>query len=168
MKKTLHPRNKHNNGYNFEFLQEKYPKLKEYIIKKFDKVTLDFSNPEGVRTFNSALLYAHYGIKDWNFSEDNLCPPIPGRVDYIHHLADLINDEKDVKVLDIGTGASCIYPLLGVKEYEWDFVATDIDLDSLDYAQDIIDDNELGSKITLRQQMKEVHVIIKKNLNDLK
>lgn len=159
MKKTLHPRNKHNNGYDFDFLKDAYPKLTTYLIEKFDKVTIDFSSPEAVRAVNSALLFAHYGIKDWNFSEDNLCPPIPGRLDYIHHLADLINEETDVKVLDIGTGASCIYPLLGVKEYNWSFVATDIDLDSLDYAQDIIDDNNLDAKIKLRQQFKEDNIL---------
>ena len=159
MKKTLHPKNKHNNGYDFDFLQEKYPAIKEYLIEKFDRVTVDFSDPKAVRAFNSALLFAHYGIKDWHFSEHNLCPPIPGRVDYIHHLADLIKGEDNVRVLDIGTGASCIYPLLGVKEYGWDFLATDIDLDSLDYAQDIIDDNDLDAKIRLRQQFQEEHIL---------
>lgn len=159
MKKSLHPRNKHNNGYDFDLLQDKYPALKEFIIEKFERKTLDFSDPKAVRAFNSALLFAHYGIKDWIFSEDNLCPPIPGRVDYIHHIADLIKGETNIKVLDIGTGASCIYPLLGVKEYNWDFVATDIDLDSLDYAQDIIDDNDLDSKIKLRQQFNEMQIL---------
>lgn len=159
MKKTLHPRNKHNNGYDFDFLKGLYPKLEEYLIERFDKVTLDFSDPIAVKEFNKALLFAHYGIKEWNFSDDNLCPPVPGRADYIHHLADLIKGEEKVKVLDIGTGASCIYPLLGVKEYDWDFVATDIDLDSLDYAQDIIDDNNLDSKIQLRQQFKEENIL---------
>ena len=159
MKKRLHPRNKHINGYDFEFLQEKYPALTPFLIEKFEKTTVDFSSPKAVRTFNSALLFAHYGIKDWHFPEENLCPPIPGRVDYIHHLADLVKGEKDVRVLDIGTGASCIYPLLGVKEYNWNFVATDIELDSLDYAQDIIDDNGLDVKIELRQQFDEQHIL---------
>ena len=108
MKKSLHPRNKHINGYDFEFLQEKYPALTPFLIEKYGKTTVDFSSPKAVRAFNSALLFAHYGIKDWHFAEENLCPPIPGRVDYIHHLADLIKGEKEVKVLDIGTGASCI------------------------------------------------------------
>lgn len=164
-KKGLHKNNKHKNGYDFKFLKEKYPKIKEFVIEKFDKQTIDFSDPIAVKEFNKALLAAHYNIKDWNFSDDNLCPPIPGRVDYIHHLADLIGDEKEVTVLDIGTGASCIYPLLGIVEYDWDFVATDIDLDSLDYAQDIIDDNSFTDKVELRQQFKEEH-ILKEILND--
>ncbi len=158
-KKGLHKNNKHKNGYDFKFLKEKYPKITEFVIEKFDKETIDFSDPIAVKEFNKALLAAHYNIKDWNFSDDNLCPPIPGRVDYIHHLADLIGNEKEVTVLDIGTGASCIYPLLGIVEYDWNFVATDIDLDSLDYAQDIIDDNSFTDKVELRQQFKEEHIL---------
>ena len=159
MQKKLHPKNKHNKGYDFEFLQSRYPKLKPFVVEKYGAATIDFSDPKAVKTFNAALLFSHYGIKDWNFPDENLCPPIPGRVDYIHYLADLISKEQDVKVLDIGTGASCIYPLLGVKTYNWDFVATDIDVNSLDYAQDIIDDNNLSSKIELRQQLKEEHIL---------
>jgi len=158
-KKGLHENNKHKNGYDFKFLKEKYPQISAFVIEKFDKETIDFSDPVAVKEFNKALLFAYYNIKDWNFPDENLCPPIPGRVDYIHHLADLITDEKEVNVLDIGTGASCVYPLLGASVYNWNFVATDIDLDSLDYSQDIIDDNNLDAKIKLRQQFDELNVL---------
>ena len=159
MSKSLHTKNKHKNGYDFDFLVEKYPALKPFVVEKFNNFTIEFSDPKAVKEFNKALLFAHYGIKDWNFPDTNLCPPIPGRVDYIHLLADLIGNENNVKVLDIGTGASCVYPLLGVAEYNWDFIATDIDLNSLDYAQDIIDDNNLDTKIELRQQFKEENIL---------
>ena len=39
---------------------------------------------------NRALLKADYGIDFWDIPPNYLCPPIPGRVDYIHHLADLL------------------------------------------------------------------------------
>ncbi|WP_420551180.1 23S rRNA (adenine(1618)-N(6))-methyltransferase RlmF [Tenacibaculum aiptasiae] len=158
-KKALHKNNIHNKGYDFKVLQEKYPKIKEFVIEKYGKETIDFSNPKAVKEFNKALLSVYYNINTWEFSDDNLCPPIPGRVDYIHYLADLIGKEKEVTVLDIGTGATCIYPLLGSAVYNWSFVASDIDLDSLDSAQDIIDDNNLDAKIKLRQQFKEEHVL---------
>ncbi|WP_272151764.1 23S rRNA (adenine(1618)-N(6))-methyltransferase RlmF [Tenacibaculum aiptasiae] len=158
-KKALHKNNIHNKGYDFKVLQEKYPKIKEFVIEKYGKETIDFSNPKAVKEFNKALLSVYYNINTWEFSDDNLCPPIPGRVDYIHYLADLIGKEKEVTVLDIGTGATCIYPLLGNAVYNWSFVASDIDLDSLDSAQDIIDDNNLDAKIKLRQQFKEEHVL---------
>ncbi|MDT7833141.1 23S rRNA (adenine(1618)-N(6))-methyltransferase RlmF [Flavobacteriaceae bacterium S356] len=162
-KSGLHPSNIHRNGYDLEGLIRDYPSLQEYTLKnKYGNLSVDFSDPKAVRALNTALLKKHYGIVDWVFPEENLCPPIPGRVDYIHHLNDLIKDisaEKEVTILDIGTGATCIYPLLGAKVYDWNFLAIDIELDSLDYAQDIIDDNDLDAKITLRQQFDEQNIL---------
>ena len=158
--KGLHPKNKFKNGYNFDELIIKNPALKEFVAKnQFDTVTIDFSNPEAVRELNKALIFSLDKISNWNFPKENLCPPIPGRLDYIHYLADFLSLKGEAKILDIGTGATCIYPLLGVSEYDWNFVATDIDLDSLDIAQDIIDDNKLREKIELRQQFKEENIL---------
>jgi len=161
-KKGLHPNNIHNKGYDFNELLNKNPTLKEFVFKnEYENLTIDFSDPKAVKALNSSLLLTHYNINHWNFPDENLCPPIPGRVDYIHHLADLISSEEkeNIKILDIGTGANCIYPLLGTSIYNWNFVATDIDIDSLDYAQDIIDDNKLTDKIELRQQLDEMHIL---------
>jgi 23S rRNA (adenine1618-N6)-methyltransferase len=158
--KNLHPRNKFNKGYNFDELIKINPKLETYVAKnQFDVITIDFSIPEAVKELNKALLFSYDKISVWDFSDKNLCPPIPGRLDYIHYLADLISTDSTIKILDIGTGATCIYPILGVAEYDWDFVASDIDLDSLDTAQDIIEDNNLGSKIELRQQIDENNIL---------
>jgi 23S rRNA (adenine1618-N6)-methyltransferase len=158
--KNLHPRNKFNKGYNFDELIKINPKLETYVAKnQFDVITIDFSIPEAVKELNKALLFSYDKISVWDFSDKNLCPPIPGRLDYIHYLADLISTDSTIKILDIGTGATCIYPILGVAEYDWNFVASDIDLDSLDTAQDIIEDNNLGSKIELRQQIDENNIL---------
>lgn len=157
--KGLHPKNIHNQGYDFKLLVKKYPKLSSFIIEKFEKETIDFSDPVAVKEFNKALLVSYYGITSWEFPDENLCPPIPGRVDYIHHLADLVKDEKDVKVLDVGTGATCIYPLLGNAVYNWEFTASDIDAKSLSNAQKIIDKNNLEDQISLRYQKDETHIL---------
>ncbi len=158
--KGLHPKNNFKNGYNFDELIVQNPELKQFVAKnEFGTVTIDFSNPEALRELNKALICSLDKISNWNFPRENLCPPIPGRLDYIHYLADLLSLKEEVKILDIGTGATCIYPLLGVSIYDWSFVATDIDLDSLDTAQDIIDDNKLTEKIELRQQFKEENIL---------
>jgi 23S rRNA (adenine1618-N6)-methyltransferase len=158
--KGLHPKNNFKNGYNFDELIIKNPELKQFVAKnEFGTVTIDFSNPEAVRELNKALICSLDKISNWNFPRENLCPPIPGRLDYIHYLADLLSLKGEAKILDIGTGATCIYPLLGVSMFDWSFVATDIDLDSLDVAQDIIDDNNLTEKIELRQQFKEENIL---------
>lgn len=161
-KSGLHKRNFHRDGYDFNALLKECPPLQKFVAENVHgNLSIDFSNPKAVRALNAALLKTYYGIKDWVFPEENLCPPIPGRVDYIHHLQDLIGSsaKEDITILDIGTGATCIYPLLGATIYDWNFVATDIELDSLDYAQDIIDDNGLDAKIELRQQLDEGHIL---------
>jgi 23S rRNA (adenine1618-N6)-methyltransferase len=158
--KNLHPKNKFNKGYNFDALIKINPNLEPFVSKnQFDVITIDFSIPEGVKELNKALLFSYDKISVWDFPKENLCPPIPGRLDYIHYLADLIGSEEAIKILEIGTGATCIYPLLGAAEYDWNFVATDIDFKSLDTAQDIIHDNNLGSKIELRQQPDENNIL---------
>ncbi|GAA4977107.1 23S rRNA (adenine(1618)-N(6))-methyltransferase RlmF [Algibacter aquimarinus] len=153
---NFHPKNKHKSGYDLNALCEESPSLLPFVFEnKFQKKTIDFANPKAIKALNSALLKKHYNIDFWEFPDINLCPPIPGRVDYIHHVSDLLklsNIEEHIRVLDIGTGASCIYPLLGNAEYNWKFVATDIDEKSLQYAQKIIDKNKLSDFISLRFQ----------------
>ena len=153
---NFHPKNKHKSGYDLEALCKAYPDLISYVFEnKYDNRTVDFANPKAVKALNSALLKKHYGIDFWKFPDTNLCPPIPGRVDYIHHISDLLkasNITKDIRVLDIGTGASCIYPILGQAEYRWKFLATDIDEKAMQYAQEIINKNKLSDYIFLRLQ----------------
>lgn len=158
--KGLHKKNKFNKGYNFKEFITINPLLEKYVItNKYNSTSIDFSNPKAVKELNKALLYSYNTISKWDFPDENLCPPIPGRLDYIHYLSDLLSKECEITILDIGTGATCIYPLLGVAEYNWKFVATDIELDSLDIAQDIIDDNSLDTHIKLRQQFDEKHIL---------
>ncbi|GAA4897961.1 23S rRNA (adenine(1618)-N(6))-methyltransferase RlmF [Flaviramulus aquimarinus] len=148
---------------------EAYPDLLAFVFEnKYETKTIDFANPKAVKALNTALLFKYYHIKFWEFPDTNLCPPIPGRIDYIHHVSDLLKPSKtieNINVLDIGTGASCIYPLLGNAAYHWNFVATDIDKNALQNAQKIIDNNDLNKVITLRYQ-KEASQIFKGVLNE--
>jgi len=154
--KGLHPNNKHSNSYDFKKLCSDFPSLKEFVFtNSYGTETIDFANPKAVKSLNSALLKTYYQIDFWSFSDENLCPPIPGRVDYIHHLNDLLTEsgiKKGISILDIGTGATCIYPLLGTKAYNWKFVGTDIDNESLKNSQEIIDKNNLSDQISLKLQ----------------
>lgn len=160
----LHPNNKHQKGYNFNELCDTYKELEEYVfVNKFGNETIDFANPIAVKNLNRALLFSYYNIQFWDFPDDNLCPPIPGRVDYIHHLAELLKTvgiEGEVKVLDIGVGASCIYPLLGNAEYGWKFLGTDIDKKSIDRAEKILKKNQLKDVIKLKQQPDSSHIFL--------
>lgn len=84
-KTNLHPRNLHRLRYDFELLTEKLPELQQHVsINEHQIETIDFSNPEAVKTLNKALLVTYYDIKNWDIPKNYLCPPIPGRADYIH------------------------------------------------------------------------------------
>lgn len=152
MKSELHPRNPHRGLYDFEKLISACPDLAKFVsLNRYGNESIDFANPHAVKTLNKAILLFHYNII-WDLPDGYLCPPIPGRADYIHHIADLVDGKKDVRVLDIGTGANCIYPLLGHKSYGWSFVGTDIDLKALSIAEKNIKANNLDGIIELRLQ----------------
>ena len=55
--------------------------------------------------------------------------------------------------MDIGVGASCIYPVIANKEYGWSFIGSDIDQAALESARKIIEHNAfLKRNIELRFQ----------------
>eukprot|EP01041_Mallomonas_annulata_P003988 gene3988-7944_t len=149
-RRGLHPRNKHIQRYDFQFLNKAYPALEKFVSKnEWGEDSVDFSDPHAVKILNKALLKAFYNIKYWDIPRDYLCPPVPGRADYIHHIADLLSDwdEKRIPVganirgLDVGVGANAIYPLIGNSEYGWSFVGSDVNSEALVSAQRIISSN---------------------------
>ena len=167
-KHGLHPRNKNNSRYDLPMLTEAFPELKQHLfINKFQKTTIDFSDPKAVRTLNAVLLKHHYGISSWEIPSDYLCPPVPGRADYIHYAADLLASVNSgiiptgtgTTVLDIGTGSSCIYPLIGHHEYGWGFIGTDVDPVSVTSARNILEKNHIPlSQIEIREQPHPDHI----------
>ncbi len=55
--------------------------------------------------------------------------------------------------MDIGTGANCIYPILGISIYGWACTGSDIDQTALNNAKQIKDKNKkLKEKLTLKHQ----------------
>ncbi|RLD92455.1 MAG: 23S rRNA (adenine(1618)-N(6))-methyltransferase RlmF [Bacteroidetes bacterium] len=161
-KARLHSRNKNRERYDLSALTISNPELKNYVKpNKFGVDSVDFSNPIAVKLLNKALLNHYYGIKSWEFPDENLCPPIPGRADYIHHIADLLGENNfgtipigdKITCFDVGIGASCIYPIIGVTEYAWKFIGSDIDPKSIASAQNIVNSNSsLKDKIGCRLQ----------------
>lgn len=166
-KNRLHPRNKNRDRYDLNALVEAYPDLNTYIsLNKHGVESVDFSNPKAVKLLNKALLKHYYDIAYWEFSDENLCPPIPGRADYIHHIADLLRKDNDGRIprgkgitcLDIGVGASCIYPIIGAREYGWTFIASDTELKSIESAKNIVSSNpSIADNIQCKWQKNPQH-----------
>jgi len=163
-KGELHPRNPHRAPYNFPQLLRSVPELKQFLRPHpLGGDTIDFADPAAVKTLNRALLKFHYGVMHWDLPRGYLCPPVPSRADYLHYAADLLSEDfagssprgPRVKVLDIGTGANCIYPLIGTHDYGWRFVGTDIDAVAVDWANQLVAANPtLAGKIECRLQPK--------------
>lgn len=148
----MHPNNPFVKDYDFDRLIVHYPALREFVFKNdYGNKTIKFGDHQAVKALNIALLKFHYGLDYWSIPPNNLCPPIPGRLDYLLHIQDLI-PKKKLRLLDIGTGANLIYPILGTCHFDWQCTGSEVALDSLDNAQQIIDKNILLKSIELRQQ----------------
>ena len=168
IKSGLHLRNKHRKRYNFKILTGSFPELNQYVkVNEWGDESIDFFNPKAVKSLNSALLKQYYGINNWNIPSDYLIPPIPGRADYIHYIADLLGSSNKgkipkgdhVKCLDTGVGANCIYPIIGHQEYGWHFIGSEIDPDAIKSALKIIESNPtLKGEIEVRLQDNPKHV----------
>jgi 23S rRNA (adenine1618-N6)-methyltransferase len=169
-KGSLHPRNPHRGRYDFSALCQACPALQGFLKSNpAGDQTIDFSDEKAVLCLNQALLAHTYQVRHWTIPKGYLCPPIPGRADYIHYLADLLANSnqgqlptaKSVRVLDIGMGANCIYPILGSQSYGWKFVATDIDPISIKTARLIVESNACLSKLVSVVQQKQRSAIFK-------
>lgn len=175
-KKNLHPRNPHRFLYDFKSLIKSIPELKNFVfVNEFSKETIDFADPNAVKTLNRALLKYFYGIEIWDIPENFLCAPIPGRADYIHYAADLLGScnageipsGKSITVLDIGVGANLVYPIIGNKEYGWSFVGSDTDVMGIQNAKNIVASNKLlHGKVECRLQKSSYNIfkdVVKEN-----
>lgn len=156
----LHPRNLHRGRYDFKSLVQSLPALKPYVIKNpAGEASINFSDALAVKMLNKALLAHFYGIREWDIPSGYLCPPIPGRADYIHRAAELLTKtcpsvrQDQVKALDIGIGANAIYPIIGVTQYGWHCIGSDIDPVSLSNVENIVAGNPvLQPRIECRLQ----------------
>ncbi|SET46994.1 23S rRNA (adenine(1618)-N(6))-methyltransferase RlmF [Hymenobacter actinosclerus] len=158
----MHPRNPHNGRYDFAQLTAASPALADFVVPNpAGDNSIDFANPAAVKALNQALLRQHYDVQHWDVPAGYLCPPIPGRADYLHYAADLlatdnagtVPTDKAVHVLDIGVGANCVYPIIGTKAYGWRFVGSETDAVALKSARALVAANPaLVNRVELRQQ----------------
>ncbi|EJC5330619.1 23S rRNA (adenine(1618)-N(6))-methyltransferase RlmF [Salmonella enterica] len=158
-KPGLHPRNRHQHRYDLAALCQTTPELTSFLTRTpAGEQSVDFANPQAVKALNKALLAHFYAVTHWDIPQGFLCPPVLGRADYIHHLADLLGETTgsipvQANILDVGVGANCIYPLIGAYEYGWRFTGSEISEAAMSSAQAIIQANTgLSRAIRLRRQ----------------
>lgn len=110
---------------------------------------MDFKNLEALRTLSIILLKRDFDL-NVHFPSSRLVPTIPLRLNYILFIEDLlnlVNENGCINGLDIGTGASCVYPLIAAKKNGWTMVGTDINSDSVHCAQQNVTSNNLNDLV---------------------
>lgn len=129
---SMHPRNPFKIKPNYELLSQKYSLFKEYLIpySSNKKFKIDFEDPNALRCLSTILLKDKFNL-DVNIPLNRLIPSIPQRLNYLLWLEDIIDgcftNLESVNLIDIGTGASCVFPLVGCKlKDNWYFLATEI------------------------------------------
>ena len=163
----MHLKNPHRNPYNFELLLQANKELEAFVFTNEHEIqTIDFSNPKGVFQLNKALLLQHYKLDHYELPMGYLCPAVPGRADYLCHVKTLLdnhleksNDTASYKVLDIGVGANCIYPIIGAQLFNWQMVGADINTDAVGSAKNIVAATRgLEKKIEIRHQSNNANI----------
>lgn len=149
----MHPRNVYRTPPNFKQMAIDYPEFRKYVKQEITgKIKIDFKDSDTLRVLSQTLLQKDFGL-DVIFPQNRLVPTIPLRLNYILWLEDLLSicvndtcvDNKcpEVHGIDIGTGSTCVYALLGAKKNMWKMTGTEIDIESLNMAQENINRNNL-------------------------
>uniref|UniRef100_A0A8C1SIA0 U6 small nuclear RNA (adenine-(43)-N(6))-methyltransferase n=1 Tax=Cyprinus carpio TaxID=7962 RepID=A0A8C1SIA0_CYPCA len=149
LNKSMHPRNRYKDkSPDFVYLASKYPEFQKHVQTTLTgRVTLNFKDPEAVRALTCTLLKEDFGLTI-EIPLERLIPTVPLRLNYIHWVEDLTGGQGNPRRgIDIGTGASCIYPLLGATMNGWFFLATEVDDICFNYAKKNVEQNHLAELI---------------------
>uniref|UniRef100_A0A1A8RGV2 U6 small nuclear RNA (adenine-(43)-N(6))-methyltransferase n=1 Tax=Nothobranchius rachovii TaxID=451742 RepID=A0A1A8RGV2_9TELE len=149
LNKSMHHRNRYKDKPpDFAYLASKYPEFQQYVHTSLaGRPVVNFKEPEAVRALTCTLLKEDFGLTI-EIPLERLIPTVPLRLNYIHWVEDLIDGQKQPRRgIDIGTGASCIYPLLGATMNGWYFLATEVDDICFDYAKKNVDQNNMSDLI---------------------
>lgn len=163
----MNPKNKYyKNPPKFEELANKYPSFKKFVIKtKFNTYSIDWKDKEAGKELCRCLLKHDFNLKYWDIPDGFLIPSITSRCNYIHWIHDILEEDDllDIKItgLDIGTGANCIYPLLGHQIYGWNFKCAELNKEAVDIASNTIQENNLNNHINIVHQEDEDNIFYK-------
>uniref|UniRef100_A0A8C1NYC8 U6 small nuclear RNA (adenine-(43)-N(6))-methyltransferase n=2 Tax=Cyprinus carpio TaxID=7962 RepID=A0A8C1NYC8_CYPCA len=149
LNKSMHPRNRYKDKPpDFVYLASKYPEFQKHVQTTLTgRVTLNFKDPEAVRALTCTLLKEDFGLTI-EIPLERLIPTVPLRLNYIHWVEDLTGGQENPRRgIDISTGASCIYPLLGATMNGWFFLATEVDDICFNYAKKNVEQNHLAELI---------------------
>eukprot|EP00257_Ricinus_communis_P020945 XP_015580315.1 U6 small nuclear RNA (adenine-(43)-N(6))-methyltransferase [Ricinus communis] len=154
---TIHPRNKYaDSPPDFALLASLYPSFEPFIFYSRDgRPRIDWTDFNSTRELTRLLLLHDHSL-NWWIPDGQLCPTVPNRSNYIHWVEDLLSSDiipktningDTVKGFDIGTGANCIYPLLGASLLGWSFVGSDVTDVAVEWAERNVKNNPHVSEL---------------------
>lgn len=127
--------------HDFNMLAKLYPQLKQHLLVFYGKTTVDFQKPEALLCLTSVLMHYLFGVK-WTLPERHLCPRVPSRINYLTWAEQIyiraFGRGIDHRIVDVGTGAGLIYPLIGARRFGWKFLATEIDAASVEHSRRLL------------------------------
>ncbi|KAK8953708.1 hypothetical protein KSP40_PGU004079 [Platanthera guangdongensis] len=148
---AIHPCNRYaENPPDFAQLASLYPSFEPFVFpSRSGRPTIDWKDFNATRELTRVLLLNDHGV-NWWIPDGQLCPTVPNRSNYIHWINDLLSSElipsmqgsnARIRGFDIGTGANCIYPLLGAALLGWSFVGSDVAVVALEWAKRNVESN---------------------------
>ncbi|ETN82298.1 hypothetical protein NECAME_02035 [Necator americanus] len=131
LNRYMHPRNPYKDKPpDFNDLATRFADFRAHCtLGNNGKVFVNFQEDGAVRSLAKALLKKDFDL-EVELPHGCLVPRVPQRLNYILFVEDLLelnHIKKDIVGIDIGTGASCVYALLGARWAGWRFVATEAD-----------------------------------------
>ncbi|KAK2980581.1 hypothetical protein RJ640_029168 [Escallonia rubra] len=159
---SIHPRNKYSdNPPDFAQLASQYPSFEPFVFYSRDgRPRIDWTDYNATRELTRVLLLHDHAL-NWWIPDGQLCPTVPNRSNYIHWIEDLLMSDiipstrtngDIIKGFDIGTGANCIYPLLGASLLGWSFVGSDVADVALEWAEkNVVNNPHISGLIEIRK-----------------
>ncbi|ODO11849.1 hypothetical protein I350_00633 [Cryptococcus amylolentus CBS 6273] len=144
---------------DFARLASRYPSFAPFVtVSDAGIPCIDFKDPRALKELTHCLLKEDWTL-DVQVRDDRICPPVlltHRRLDYIYHLLDIepslpSSSSKSLRVLDIGTGATAIYPILLHRIRPLSHItATELDNTSYQHALQTLETNKIpASSITV-------------------
>jgi len=153
----------HHSPIDFRKLAKVAPEINERMVDNY----FDTREPGNGPILTQVLLNKHFNGLKIQLPPDRLCPPIPNRQLYIVWLKDLLDStgplidetapattERELVGMDIGTGASAVYPILGCAQRPWKFIATELDEKSFEWAWINLEKNGMLDRVNLVRRTK--------------
>ena len=144
----MHKDNQYRNGYALDTFTEEHS-VHQFLTDKGSYLDLDWNDPAVVHALNCSLLQRDFKRK-LIFPQGRLCPSVPLRLNYLLWvMRDLLdNPQEQYTAIDIGTGSTCIYPLLGTAlSNKISFYASELDEKAMSSAQSNVLNNGLKDRI---------------------